>query len=276
MVHHKNHGPRPFGLRITQDGHLLHLGTFATAEEAALQYARQYGRRKVERVRHTERAATPSPRHRERIELTAAAAVAAAKREERFRCRRSELQDLQELLADGLLSEELYTAEVKRVLEKESPDHRAPDTGLSLLASLALPMRLGEGAPEAEAPTSRKRNEGTGRRRRRRARHRRRPAAAPAAPAAESTARSPAEVDPDACRPGAGLALPDAARSHAQPVAAHPCHPPYAAAHRQAGQPAPAFDAANPAVEAARSAARTVASVQPCEAPPLGRRRGRS
>ena len=224
VVHHKNHGPRPFGLRITQDGHLLHLGTFATAEEAALQYARQYGR-KVGRVRHTERAATLSPRHHERTELTAATAVAAAKREERFRCRRSELQDLQELLADGLLSEELYTAEVKRVLEKESPEQRAPDTGLSLLASLALPMHLGEGEPEAEAPTSRKRKAQAA------------AAAAPAAAAAESTARSPAEVDPDASGRGAALALPDAARSHAQPVAAHPGHPPYAAADQQAGQP---------------------------------------
>ena len=233
VVHHKNHGPRPFGLRITQDGQLLHLGTFATAEEAALQYARQYGRRedpRLGRARHTERAATLVPRHRERTVLTAAAAAAAARREERFRCRRAELQDLQDLLTDRLLSEESYTAEVKRVLEKEAPEHRAPDTGLSLLASLAIPMRLEEDEPEAEALTSRKRKA---------------PAtaaaaaaatAAAAAAAAESTTRSSAVVDPDASGAGAGRGLSDAALSHVQPVAAHPGHRPYPAAHLQAGQ----------------------------------------
>ena len=227
VVHHKNHGPRPFGLRITQDGHLLHLGTFATAEEAALQYARQYGRRedpRLGRVRHTERAATLAPRHRERTVLTAAAAAAAEKREERFRCRRAELQDLQDLLADRLLSEEYYTAEVKRVLEKEAPEHRAPDTGLSLLASLAMPMRLEEEEeeePEAEAPTSRKRKA---------------PAAAAAAATAESSILSSALVDLDASEAGAGRGVSDAALSHVQPVAAHPGHRPYPAAHLQAGQ----------------------------------------
>ena len=67
----------------------------------------------------------------------AAAAAAAAHEEERLRCRRAELQDLQNLLADRLLSEDFYVAEVKRVLEKEN----RPETGLSLLASLAMPLR---------------------------------------------------------------------------------------------------------------------------------------
>ena len=68
----------------------------------------------------------------------AAAAAAAVRREEQLRCRRAELQELQDLLADRLLSEDNYVAEVKRVLEK---DDFPPETGLSLLASLALPLR---------------------------------------------------------------------------------------------------------------------------------------
>ena len=71
----------------------------------------------------------------------AAAAAAAAHEEERLRCRRAELQDLQNLLADRLLSEDFYVAEVKRVLEKET----RPETGLSLLASLAMPLRQAPG-----------------------------------------------------------------------------------------------------------------------------------
>ena len=72
----------------------------------------------------------------------AAAAAAAVRREERLRCRRAELQELQDLLADRLLSEDNYVAEVKRVLEK---DDFPPETGLSLLASLALPLRQAGG-----------------------------------------------------------------------------------------------------------------------------------
>lgn len=72
----------------------------------------------------------------------AAAAAAAVRREERLRCRRAELQDLQDLLADRLLSEDNYVAEVKRVLEK---DDFPPENGLSLLASLALPLRRAGG-----------------------------------------------------------------------------------------------------------------------------------
>jgi len=64
------------------------------------------------------------------------------RREERLRCRRAELQDLQDLLADRLLSEHNYVAEVKRVLEK---DDFPPENGLSLLASLALPLRRAGG-----------------------------------------------------------------------------------------------------------------------------------
>ena len=159
VVHHKNYGPRPFGLRITQDGHLLHLGTFATAEEAALQYARLYGRREDPYLSHPHResGAVAGQHRRERAVPTAAAAAAAVKADERLRCRRAELQDLQDLLADRLLSEEYYTAEVKRVLEKEAPELRAPDTGLSLLASLAMPLRL-EKEPQAQTQASRKRN----------------------------------------------------------------------------------------------------------------------
>ena len=227
VVHHKNHGPRPFGLRITQDGHLLHLGTFATAEEAALQYARQYGR-KVGRVRHTERAASLSPRHRERTELTAATAVAAAKREERFRCRRSELQDLQELLADGLLSEELYTAEVKRVLEKESPEHRARH---GPLCSPPLPCPCAPGG--RAGPRRHVAQEGIGRRRR--------PAAAAAA---ESTARLPPRSIPT--MPGWGLQagqhpmppiqpLKLLDQQRAQSLQCNPAAPPWASSGRADG-----------------------------------------
>ena len=72
----------------------------------------------------------------------AAAAAAAVRREERLRCRRAELQDLKDLLADRLLSEDNYVAEVKRVLEK---DDFPPENGLSLLASLALPLRRAGG-----------------------------------------------------------------------------------------------------------------------------------
>ena len=72
----------------------------------------------------------------------AAAAAAAVRREEQLRCRRAELQELQDLLADRLLSEDNYVAEVKRVLEK---DDFPPETGLSLLASLALPLRQAGG-----------------------------------------------------------------------------------------------------------------------------------
>ena len=64
-------------------------------------------------------------------------AVPAVRMEERLRCRRSELQELQNLVANQLLSEESHMAEVKRVLEKET----YPETGLSLLASLAVPLR---------------------------------------------------------------------------------------------------------------------------------------
>jgi hypothetical protein len=163
--------------------------------------------------------------------LSAAAAAAAAKREERFRCRRAELQDLQDLLTDRLLSEEYYTAEVKRVLEKDAPEHRAPDTGLSLLASLAMPMRLEEDEPEAKAPTSRKRKAPAAA-----AAAAAAATAAAAAAAAESTTRSSAVVDPDASGAGAGRGLSDAALSHVQPVAAHLGHRPYPAAHLHAGQ----------------------------------------
>ena len=45
----------------------------------------------------------------------AAAAVAAVREEERLRCRRAELQELQDLLADRLLSEANYVAEVKQL-----------------------------------------------------------------------------------------------------------------------------------------------------------------
>ena len=87
----------------------------------------------------------------------AAATAETVRDEERLRCRRAELQELQDLLADRLLSEENYIIEVKRVLEKDT----RPETGLSLLVSLAMPLRQAGMRQEelAEAQAQRARRE---------------------------------------------------------------------------------------------------------------------
>ena len=51
----------------------------------------------------------------------AATAVAAVREEARLRCRRAELQELQDLLADRLLSEANYVAEVKQLGARVAP-----------------------------------------------------------------------------------------------------------------------------------------------------------
>ena len=43
VVWHKSNTTRPYALRVRQDGHLSHLGQFATPEEAALEYVRRFG-----------------------------------------------------------------------------------------------------------------------------------------------------------------------------------------------------------------------------------------